>query len=47
MSLVETGSLVASGRGSGRGDGAFNIITLEYVEAVIADAQAAGSPRSC
>lgn len=39
MPLVPTGTLVAAGR-----VGAFNVITLEHAEAVVAGAQAAGRP---
>ncbi|MFE9252562.1 ketose-bisphosphate aldolase [Streptomyces sp. NPDC007088] len=44
MPLVETGELVARARAEGVGIAAFNVITLEHVEAVVAGAEAAGVP---
>ncbi|RJL34353.1 class II fructose-bisphosphate aldolase [Bailinhaonella thermotolerans] len=40
MPLVSTGSIVAEARGSGRGVCAFNVITLEHAEAILAGAGA-------
>lgn len=44
MPLVGTGELVARARATGAGIAAFNVITLEHVEAVVAGAEAAGVP---
>ncbi|MEV0848571.1 class II fructose-bisphosphate aldolase [Streptomyces sp. NPDC049954] len=44
MPLVGTGELVARARAAGTGIAAFNVITLEHVEAVVAGAEAAGVP---
>ncbi|CAG6390663.1 class II fructose-bisphosphate aldolase family protein [Streptomyces cocklensis] len=44
MSLVSTGELVARAVAGRRAVPAFNVITLEYAEAVTAGAEAAGSP---
>ncbi|SEO30255.1 class II fructose-bisphosphate aldolase [Actinacidiphila rubida] len=44
MSLVSTGELVAKAAAGGRAVPAFNVITLEYAEAVTAGAAAAGVP---
>ncbi|MGW0664755.1 class II fructose-bisphosphate aldolase [Streptodolium elevatio] len=44
MPLTPTGDIVASARRDGRGAGAFNAITLEHAEAVVAGAEAAGLP---
>src|SRR5690349_22853062 len=39
-----TGELVAAARHAGGGVGAFNVITLEHAEAIVAGAEAAGRP---
>src|SRR4051812_41704827 len=39
-----TGELVAAARHTGGGVGAFNVITLEHAEAIVAGAEAAGRP---
>lgn len=44
MTLVPTGRIVEDARAAGRGAGAFNVITLEYAEAIVAGAEAAGAP---
>ncbi|MGW0748535.1 class II fructose-bisphosphate aldolase [Streptomyces sp. NPDC002587] len=44
MSLVPAGTLVREAAGAGRAVAAFNIITLEHAEAVVAGAEAAGTP---
>lgn len=44
MPLTPTGDIVAAARELGRGAGAFNAITLEHAEAVVAGAEAAGLP---
>jgi fructose-bisphosphate aldolase class II len=44
MTLVRTGDLVAQAAGNGVGVGAFNIITLEHAEAVVAGAEVADCP---
>ena len=44
MPLHMTGDLVASAREHGVGVGAFNVITLEYAEAIAAGAESAGAP---
>jgi fructose-bisphosphate aldolase class II len=44
MSLVSTGDLVAQAAAEGRAVAAFNVITLEYAEAIIAGAEAADRP---
>ncbi|MFD7231910.1 ketose-bisphosphate aldolase [Streptomyces sp. NPDC059881] len=44
MPLAETGTLVAEAAAGRRAVAAFNIITLEHAEAVIAGAETAGSP---
>ncbi|HZF87024.1 ketose-bisphosphate aldolase [Streptomyces sp.] len=44
MSLVTTGELVTAAAAARRAVAAFNVITLEHVEAVVAGAEAAGSP---
>lgn len=44
MSLVPAGTLVREAAGAGRAVAAFNIITLEHAEAVVAGAEAAGLP---
>ncbi|WTW96644.1 class II fructose-bisphosphate aldolase [Streptomycetaceae bacterium NBC_01309] len=44
MPLTPTGDIVASARRDGHGAGAFNAITLEHAEAVVAGAEAAGLP---
>jgi fructose-bisphosphate aldolase class II len=47
MSLTHTAELVRSARRGGHAVGAFNVITLEHAEAVVAGAEAAGSPVIC
>lgn len=44
MSLVSAGTLVQEAAAHGRAVAAFNIITLEHAEAVVAGAEAAGLP---
>ncbi|MGW7072589.1 class II fructose-bisphosphate aldolase [Streptomyces sp. NPDC054855] len=44
MSLVSTADLVAQAADEGRAVAAFNVITLEYAEAIIAGAEAAERP---
>ncbi|TPQ22411.1 class II fructose-bisphosphate aldolase [Streptomyces sporangiiformans] len=44
MSLAATGELVALAAGTGDAVPAFNVITLEHVEAVITGAESAGAP---
>lgn len=44
MPLVSTGEIVEAARAAHRGAGAFNVITLEYAEAIVAGAEDAGSP---
>ncbi|MFE5621299.1 class II fructose-bisphosphate aldolase [Streptomyces virginiae] len=44
MTLVCAGALVRDAAGAGRAVAAFNIITLEHAEAVVAGAEAAGLP---
>ncbi len=44
MTLVRAGELVREAAGVGRAVAAFNIITLEHAEAVVAGAEAAGLP---
>ncbi|MHA5048146.1 class II fructose-bisphosphate aldolase [Streptomyces sp. SD15] len=44
MSLAATGDLVAAAAGAGTAVAAFNIITLEHVEAVIAGAESVAAP---
>lgn len=44
MPLAPTRDIVAAAAAAGRGVGAFNIITVEHAEAVVAGAQAARSP---
>ncbi|RSS78986.1 class II fructose-bisphosphate aldolase [Streptomyces sp. WAC06614] len=44
MTLADTGSLVRDAVRAGRAVAAFNIITLEHAEAVVAGAEQAGSP---
>jgi fructose-bisphosphate aldolase class II len=44
MPLASTRDIVAAAAAAGRGVGAFNIITIEHAEAVVAGAQAARSP---
>ncbi|MEU2432953.1 class II fructose-bisphosphate aldolase [Streptomyces sp. NPDC007861] len=44
MPLAETGTLVAAAAAERRAVAAFNIITLEHAEAVVAGAETAGSP---
>jgi fructose-bisphosphate aldolase, class II len=47
MPLVPTGELVQSARAAGRGVAAFNVITLEHAEAIVAGAEAAGAAVIC
>lgn len=47
MPLVPTAELVRAAHADGRGIGAFNVITLEHAEAVVAGAEAAGRPVVC
>ncbi|HEX3815056.1 MAG TPA: class II fructose-bisphosphate aldolase, partial [Mycobacteriales bacterium] len=42
--LAETGELVGQARAAGRGVAAFNVITLEHAEAIVAGAELAGLP---
>ncbi len=44
MPLVPTGEIVSSARAGGRGVAAFNVITLEHAEGIVAGAEAAGAP---
>ena len=44
MSLIGTGELVAAAQSAGRGVPAFNVVTLEHAEAIVAAADAAGTP---
>ncbi|MEV5343491.1 class II fructose-bisphosphate aldolase, partial [Streptomyces sp. NPDC052676] len=44
MSLVTTGELVTAAAAEGSAVAAFNIITLEHIEAVVAGAEAADAP---
>ena len=44
MPLVPTGPVVAAAAAAGRGVGAFNVITLEHAEAIVAGAERAGLP---
>lgn len=44
MALVPTAKLVADAAAQGVGVGAFNVITLEHAEAIVAGAQLAGGP---
>ncbi|NUT37988.1 MAG: class II fructose-bisphosphate aldolase [Hamadaea sp.] len=44
MSLVPTGDLVAAAAARGAGVAAFNVITLEHAEAIVAGAESAGQP---
>ncbi|MFF7216294.1 ketose-bisphosphate aldolase [Streptomyces sp. NPDC008238] len=47
MPLVPTAELVRAAYADGCGIGAFNVITLEHAEAVVAGAEAAGRPAVC
>jgi fructose-bisphosphate aldolase class II len=47
MPLVRSADLVRAAHGDGRGVGAFNVITLEHAEAVVAGAEAARRPVIC
>ncbi|MDX3239251.1 class II fructose-bisphosphate aldolase [Streptomyces sp. ME03-5709C] len=47
MPLVPTAELVRAAYAAGRGIGAFNVISLEHAEAVVAGAEAAGRPAVC
>ncbi|MFF4829803.1 class II fructose-bisphosphate aldolase [Streptomyces sp. NPDC001312] len=44
MPLTGTGSIVTPAADAARGVGAFNVIQLEHVEAIVAGAEAAGAP---
>jgi fructose-bisphosphate aldolase, class II len=44
MTTVPTGDLVNAARSNGRGIAAFNVITLEYAEAIVAGAERTGLP---
>jgi fructose-bisphosphate aldolase class II len=44
MPLVPTGAIVASAAAENAGVGAFNVITLEHAEAIVAGAERAGRP---
>ena len=44
MTLVPTGELVAAAHAEGAGVPAFNVITLEHAEAIVAGAELAGRP---
>jgi fructose-bisphosphate aldolase class II len=44
MTLVASGDLVAAAKRAGRGVAAFNVITLEHAEAIVAGAEAASCP---
>jgi len=44
MALTTTAQLLSDAAAAGRGVGAFNVITLEYAEAVVSGAEAAGRP---
>ncbi|MCW2943927.1 MAG: fructose-bisphosphate aldolase [Actinoallomurus sp.] len=44
MSLTRTGELVAAARDAGGGVGAFNVITVEHAEGIVAGAELAGTP---
>jgi fructose-bisphosphate aldolase class II len=44
VGIVATGALVAEGAAAGSGVAAFNVITLEHAEAIVAGAEAAGRP---
>ena len=44
MGIVGTGALVAEGTAARSGVAAFNVITLEHAEAIVAGAEAAGRP---
>lgn len=45
--LTGTGELVSAARQAGRGVAAFNVVTLEHAEAIVAGAEAAGAPVIC
>ncbi|GLY91964.1 class II fructose-bisphosphate aldolase [Actinoallomurus iriomotensis] len=44
MSLTGTGELVAAAREAGRGVGAFNVITVEHAEGIVAGGELAAAP---
>ncbi|HEY0484759.1 MAG TPA: class II fructose-bisphosphate aldolase [Mycobacteriales bacterium] len=44
MPLVTTGEIVEAARAAGTGAGAFNVITLEHAEAIVAAAESVGCP---
>jgi len=47
MTLVSTRTVVDEARAAGRGVGAFNVITLEHAEAIVAGAEAARAAVIC
>ncbi|WP_431950791.1 class II fructose-bisphosphate aldolase [Actinacidiphila sp. bgisy167] len=47
MPLVPTAELVRAAHTTGRGIGAFNVVSLEHAEAIVAGAEAAGRPVVC
>ncbi len=44
MPAIPAAQIVAAARAAGRGVGAFNVVTIEHAEAIVAGAEAAGSP---
>jgi fructose-bisphosphate aldolase, class II len=44
MSLVSAAEIIGPARAAARGVGAFNVITIEHAEAIIAGAESAGAP---
>ncbi len=44
MSITTTGEIVGQARAAGRGAGAFNVVTMEHAEAIIAGAERALTP---
>jgi fructose-bisphosphate aldolase class II len=44
MSLVSAADIVGPAQAAGRGVGAFNVITIEHAEGIIAGAESAGAP---
>ncbi|MEH0525337.1 class II fructose-bisphosphate aldolase [Streptomyces stelliscabiei] len=47
MPLTPTADLVRAARAEGRAVGAFNVITLEHAEAIVAAAESVGAPVIC
>ncbi|ELP62184.1 ketose-bisphosphate aldolase [Streptomyces turgidiscabies] len=47
MPLAPTADLVRAARAEGRAVGAFNVITLEHAEAIVAGAETVGAPVIC